>query len=917
MFNPERGPAIETKLKPEEVLSKLEELDIEWLVKHKDSIPDGIGENPAIKDNLAQLIRYGDNYWGVEPAINALRLSDEILLSPEIQIPAENLLLYRIKHPWTCDPKQAIEVFKIPRERAQRIVEESLHDIVLEERGASKVEALAKEFNIPDKLVHEVFEGGFKLCVRNDLMPKAIRIIETGRISEDLLMSQWVREKMKENLEARIGDGSLGQVKKIIKAFKLSEEETKVAAKGGLAMSIGRFSLDRAKEIIDKFKLAEDDVQSSAKEGLVEAVQSHSIFRSKAIIETFKLPADVLSSPDVQKMAAQDVQTVISNGDLAAAKDIIKTFKLSDQIVSDSVKDGLGRISSQYITRVPAIIEEFKISEELAKEAGRRLFQNNFMYEWAKNIKLSLIKDVFKLNVGDMMDVSEKARNRMEAVKQISPELYDRCMKSEDRLVVALEFFNAENRKLLESNPFLLEAAVRNPRYGFDLAVVYEKLDKDSVRNIKNIFKFFDKIRKDDPEIDPDSAGFRVLMQKYLLKYKNNPQIAKDISSAGIDLKQWLEHEEVINFKLGKTEEYSFVKAASIPLLRLKDSLDAYQKSFLSVLKEFEKDFRKIDVTDKSALEEELEDLEKARKEAIEAGEDKKAAGIAASITAKQKKLDGLKKISLWDIFIKESKKLDGQKSAIGALVSNKDLKKGHVMEQLPKTSTAISDFKQNIIEASKGKLSDSRINALIQEAEESVKEEISHFEADIEQLGGFILEKDENKFLGEPFAIKLWSRNPHVDLYQGDYSVCCVSINNNVHGSESPISDYITDVGIQVLNIVDKSKNIPIAAAWLWLGRNDEGKTALVVDNIEANTDYTKQNREELEEKLKKYLVQYAKDIKVDLLVMGAVNNDLYLEAESSIESSFKKIGEPNRADGYYLEAEDAEVDLIWSKEN
>jgi hypothetical protein len=168
------------------------------------------------------------------------------------------------------------------------------------------------------------------------------------------------------------------------------------------------------------------------------------------------------------------------------------------------------------------------------------------------------------------------------------------------------------------------------------------------------------------------------------------------------------------------------------------------------------------------------------------------------------------------------------------------------------------------------------------------------------------------------PMSVKLWSRNPDMDLYQGNYSPCCVSIEGSMHGKSSPIADYNTDLGIQVVNIYDEAKKIPVVAAWSWVGKDHDGRPALVVDNIEANTDYSSHAPDILSDQLFAYLQKYAEASNLDRIVLGTVNNDLPKQSRSKefpkVKSKYKKLGGTND-ENYYLEAEDETVVSLWEK--
>src|SRR3989344_5706405 len=121
--------------------------------------------------------------------------------------------------------------------------------------------------------------------------------------------------------------------------------------------------------------------------------------------------------------------------------------------------------------------------------------------------------------------------------------------------------------------------------------------------------------------------------------------------------------------------------------------------------------------------------------------------------------------------------------------------------------------------------------------------------------------------------------------------------------GEESTIADYLTDVGMQVVKIIDEKRDSTIIAAWCLIGKNRAtGEVALVVDNIEANTDYSLQFNTQLSRQLRAYLETYARKSGLTKIVQGELNNDLEL---FSMDGEYDKLGGYNREDGYYLEGE------------
>lgn len=96
--------------------------------------------------------------------------------------------------------------------------------------------------------------------------------------------------------------------------------------------------------------------------------------------------------------------------------------------------------------------------------------------------------------------------------------------------------------------------------------------------------------------------------------------------------------------------------------------------------------------------------------------------------------------------------------------------------------------------------------------------------------------------------------------------------------------------------------------SAWLYVGEDQNNKTALVIDNIESDASQTDLYQKEIWKRIEKYVIAYAKEIGVDKIVMGASNNDIEPIKVNRDNNKYKKIGPISvngRSTGYYLESE------------
>ena len=75
-----------------------------------------------------------------------------------------------------------------------------------------------------------------------------------------------------------------------------------------------------------------------------------------------------------------------------------------------------------------------------------------------------------------------------------------------------------------------------------------------------------------------------------------------------------------------------------------------------------------------------------------------------------------------------------------------------------------------------------------MQELKEKLLEDQDHYQSDIRALRELFTQDKENesRLEGRPMRIRLASRHTN-DLYIGNYTDCCIAIDNEFHGDESP----------------------------------------------------------------------------------------------------------------------------------
>jgi len=505
--------------------------------------------------------------------------------------------------------------------------------------------------------------------------------------------------------------------------------------------------------------------------------------------------------------------------------------------------------------------------------------------------------------------------------------------------------------QVLKRNSFLAEAFLSN-RYGIKLVLKYPELDKTSHNNISLLYD----IKNNCGDTEQNTPEFRDLVQERLKTYKNNGRVVESLEEKGVDVDAWLSYQEQTIFHLGKEDETSFAKRMHLPITRLNESQKKYAKGYRETLKPYSQKLLVIMISEetealhgnieamraeletaKRSLEEERNKPEKDEKKIADL--QKKIGGIPNGVVALQKRIDSPKQVSAWDRILGDIARIERfmkavsisadalskQEEIIANLVGKSGVEdrkklieaKSKNAELEKKFREDLSDLEQNIAKFEEQQ--DGLLRSLVGEDEkkkivtafrELVLEDRDHMNSDIGTLQN-LLEDDqkENASLsGTPMSIGVWNRCPDEDLYLGNYTDCCIRIDSVHMGAESTIADYLTDLGIHVIKVRDEKKNIPVVAAWSFIGKNVKtGEVALVVDNIEANTDYSIPFTSQLHEKLKAYFEALVKSIGIKKIVQGQSNNDLTL---FEMDNDYVKLGGYNRKGGYFLEGERASED-------
>ncbi|MBR3604987.1 MAG: hypothetical protein IKL52_03045, partial [Candidatus Gastranaerophilales bacterium] len=152
--------------------------------------------------------------------------------------------------------------------------------------------------------------------------------------------------------------------------------------------------------------------------------------------------------------------------------------------------------------------------------------------------------------------------------------------------------------------------------------------------------------------------------------------------------------------------------------------------------------------------------------------------------------------------------------------------------------------------------------------------------------------------------TIKMWDRIPQKDLFQGNYSTCCIGL-GQVNGSAMP--HYLTNAMFNMIELVDNYTGQTIGNALCYFITNEYDEPVFVIDNIEIANAHKMSNlaSSKLLNEIIGYCINLLKTISGQniQILMGTSYNDVYDEEESSIQLEKAQIIGEMECDSIYLD--------------
>lgn len=191
------------------------------------------------------------------------------------------------------------------------------------------------------------------------------------------------------------------------------------------------------------------------------------------------------------------------------------------------------------------------------------------------------------------------------------------------------------------------------------------------------------------------------------------------------------------------------------------------------------------------------------------------------------------------------------------------------------------------------------------------VQESFGYLLGSIKAIGLFSKEKIGAK----KFIVRLWSRDPRQDIFQGNQTKCClaVGVKKVVDFDEmlslhpETIFQYLIDKGINVVEVVDSEIKDVVAQVWLLATLDKDNRPILVADNFEVHPRYvlgSNVNRG-IRQAVFTFLKDYAQACGFKKVVLGKVlSNDVETQDLRLITlPPIRKLGGFFKSQPYYLE--------------
>ena len=164
----------------------------------------------------------------------------------------------------------------------------------------------------------------------------------------------------------------------------------------------------------------------------------------------------------------------------------------------------------------------------------------------------------------------------------------------------------------------------------------------------------------------------------------------------------------------------------------------------------------------------------------------------------------------------------------------------------------------------------------------------------------------DEKVTKSLDWTIKMWDRVPQKDIFQGNYSTCCIAMGG---GNGHAMPHYIMNTAYNMIELVDNNSGKTIGNALCFLAKKEDGTIVFIIDNVEIANSV--KPSDDVGESLRAMLTNYASRIAEDVtgsndvpIYLGPKYNDIpYLDLDCRHETQITFLGDID-CDEIYMDA-------------
>lgn len=157
-----------------------------------------------------------------------------------------------------------------------------------------------------------------------------------------------------------------------------------------------------------------------------------------------------------------------------------------------------------------------------------------------------------------------------------------------------------------------------------------------------------------------------------------------------------------------------------------------------------------------------------------------------------------------------------------------------------------------------------------------------------------------------------MWDRNPQHDLFQGNYSTCCIGM-GEMNAEDMPT--YLMNTAFNMIEIVDNNTGSTIGNALCYIAKDKYNYPELIIDNIEIKNSEIPSKQTGLE--LRNAIIQYAKNLCKSIngkglpIWIGKLFNDIPCNDLPSYKHTCELLGNLANAYNVYVDAFDGWTDV------